>query len=104
MQLSTGMKVGLVSLFSCLALLLGLFSLTGVASTHTTNTLQSAHISSVAFAEADCPAGTVTTFTFNQGHAPNIVCNNPNDTTCMVGTNGMGCSDVSPERIVYIEV
>ncbi len=48
MRLSLGMKVGLVSLFSCLALWLGLLSPTGMASAHTANTLKSAHISSIA--------------------------------------------------------
>ena len=38
MRLSLSMKVGLVSLFSCLALLLGLFSSTGMASAHTAQT------------------------------------------------------------------
>ncbi len=51
MRLSLSIKVGLVSLFSSLALLLGLLSPTGVASAHTTNTLQSAHISSIAFGD-----------------------------------------------------
>ena len=50
MRLSLGMKVGLVSLFSCLALWLGLLSPTGIASAHTATTLQSAHISSIALA------------------------------------------------------
>jgi hypothetical protein len=45
MRLSSGMKVGLVSLFSCLALWLGLLSPMGMALAHTVNTLWSAHIS-----------------------------------------------------------
>jgi hypothetical protein len=94
MRLSLSMKVGLVSLFSCLALLLGLFSSTGMASAHTANTLQSVHISSSTLADPkrrgnfghegifdrshdsptmDCPAGTVGTFTcpdpFNDSHS-----------------------------------
>ena len=51
MRLSLSIKVGLVSLFSSLALLLGLLSPTGIASAHTANTLQSAHISSIALAD-----------------------------------------------------
>lgn len=50
MKLSVGMKVGLVSLFSCLALLLGLLSSTGMASAHTANTLQTTNISVTALA------------------------------------------------------
>jgi len=45
MKLSMGMKVGLVSLFSCLALLLGLLSSAGMASAHTATTLQTTHVS-----------------------------------------------------------
>ncbi len=48
MRLSTGMKVGLVSLFTCLALLLGQLSSTSMALAYTANTSQSAHISSIA--------------------------------------------------------
>src|SRR3989442_10089527 len=40
-MLSTHLKVGLVTLFSCLALMLGLFSSTGIASAHSTQALQS---------------------------------------------------------------
>src|SRR6266566_5453329 len=40
-MLSTHLKVGLVTLFSCLALLLGLLSSTGIASAHSTQALQS---------------------------------------------------------------
>jgi len=47
MRLSTGMKVGLVSLFTCLALLLGQLSSMSMASAHTANTFRSAHISSM---------------------------------------------------------
>ena len=53
MRLSLSMKVGLV--FSCLALLLGLFSATGMASAHTANTLQTAHVSAVALANDGGP-------------------------------------------------
>ncbi len=95
MRLSLTMKVGLVSLFSCLALLLGPLSSTAMASVHTANTLQSAHISSMTLADdqrrgnfehegifdppnhsstTSCPAGTVNTVTFDQGEAPHIVC------------------------------
>ncbi len=45
MRLSTSMKVGLVSLFTCLALLLGQLSSTSMVSAHTANSLRSAHIS-----------------------------------------------------------
>jgi hypothetical protein len=51
MKLSLGMKVGLVSLFSCLALLLGLLSSTSMASAHSANTLQTAQISVTAFGD-----------------------------------------------------
>ncbi len=51
MRLSTGMKVGLVSLFTCLALLLGQLSSTSMASAYTANTLRSAHISAMALAD-----------------------------------------------------
>ena len=95
MRLSLTMKVGLVSLFSCLALLLGLFSSTALASVHTANTLQSAHISAMALADDrrrgnfehegiidppsdnptnGCPAGTVSAVTFDQGEAPQFGC------------------------------
>ena len=69
MRLSLGMKVGLVSLFSCLALWLGLLSPTGMALAHTTNSLQSAHISSIADRDPNnsCSANTVT---FVTGEAP----------------------------------
>src|SRR5713101_8381729 len=39
-MLSTHLKVGLVTLFSCLALMLGLLASTGVASAHSTQALQ----------------------------------------------------------------
>jgi hypothetical protein len=39
MQLFSSMKVGLVGVFACLALLLGLFSSAGTALAHSTNTL-----------------------------------------------------------------
>ena len=51
MRLSTSMKVGLVSLFTCLALLLGQLSSTSMASAHTANTLRSADISAMALAD-----------------------------------------------------
>ncbi len=80
MRLSVGMKVGLVSLFSCLALLLGLFSSTGIASAHTANT-QSVHVSANALADDsaanDCPGGTVSTTTFDKGEAPKTACADP---------------------------
>ena len=40
-MLPTHLKVGLVTLFSCLVLMLGLFSSTGIASAHSTQALQS---------------------------------------------------------------
>ncbi len=101
MRLSTGMKVGLVSLFTSVALLLGLLSSTGIASAHTANTLQSVHISAIALANNphrgnfehegsvdsandsptnDCPAGTVYRTTFDQGEAPTSACADPNST------------------------
>ena len=106
MRSSFGMKVGLVSLFSCLALLLGLLSSTGVASAHTANTLQSAHISSIALADDQrrenfehegmldpssdsptnsCPAGTVSTVTFDKGEAPNNGCTDPSNGSSTTG-------------------
>ena len=98
MRMSFSMKVGLVSLFSCLALLLGLLSSTGVASARTATTLQSAHISAMAVADpkrptkgqhkavADpssdspttgCPAGTVRTVAYDGGAGPQISCTDP---------------------------
>ena len=72
MQLSLGMKVGLVSLFSCLALWLGLLSPTGMALAHTANTLKSAHISSIADTDPNnCPKDRVT---FVPGEAPIYGC------------------------------
>ncbi len=109
MRLSIGMKVGLVSLFTSVALLLGLLSSTGVASAHTANTLQSVHISAIALAndqrrrsferegsvEAandsatnDCPAGTVSKVTFDKGEAPTSACADPS-------------SDAPPTAIYY---
>ena len=75
MRLSLGMKVGLVSLFSCLALWLGLFSPTGMALAHTANSLQSAHISSIADRDPNnsCSANRVT---FVTGEAPRVGCDN----------------------------
>ena len=99
MRLSLSMKVGLVSLFSCLALLLGLLSSTGLASAHTVITLQSARISSIALADGQrsenvgqegiadpssdspttgCPAGTVRTVNYDGGAGPEISCTDPN--------------------------
>ena len=98
MRLSVGMKVGLVSLFSCLALLLGLLSSTGIASAHTANTLESVHISANALADDPrrgnfehkgvfdptngsaangCPGGTTSTTTFDKGEAPTVDCADP---------------------------
>lgn len=51
MRLSLSLKVGLVSLLSSLALLLGLLSPTGIASAHSATTLQSAHVSTIALAD-----------------------------------------------------
>ena len=97
MRMSLSMKVGLVSLFSCLALLLGLLSSTGVASAHTATTLQSAHISAMAVADpkrrtsgehegisdpsnasstTDCPGGMTRTTMFVRGEAPSSGCIN----------------------------
>ena len=97
MRMSLSMKVGLVSLFSCLALLLGLLSSTGVASAHTATTLQSAHISAMAVADpkrrtsgehegisdpsnasstTDCPGGMTRTTMFVRGEAPSSGCVN----------------------------
>ncbi len=72
MRLSVGMKVGLVSLFSCLALWLGLLSPTGMVSAQTANTLQSAHISSIADRDP-CSANTIT---FVNGEGPRYGCDN----------------------------
>jgi len=72
MRLSVGMKVGLVSLFSCLALWLGLLSPTGMVSAQTANTLQSAHISSIADTNP-CSANTIT---FVNGEGPRYGCDN----------------------------
>ncbi len=100
MRLSLSMKVGLVSLFSCLALLLGLLSSTGVASAHTATTLHSTHISAMAVADpkrptngkhkgvadpsndsptTDCPAGMVSMTMFNMGESPSSGCVDPSD-------------------------
>ncbi len=88
MRLSFSMKVGLVSLFSCLALLLGLLSSTGMASAHTANTLQSTHISSVALADKGCQTGVASTTTFDKGEAPNVVCIDP-PISCTANTVGV---------------
>jgi hypothetical protein len=96
MRLSLSMKVGLVSLFSCLALLLGLLSSTGLASAHTATTLQSARISAMVLADdqrrgnveqegitdpssdsptTGCPAGTVSAVMRDQqGNALHAIC------------------------------
>ena len=70
MRLSVGMKVGLVSLFSCMALWLGLLSPIGMVSAQTANTLQSAHISSI----ADGGPCSQSTITFVNGEAPIYGC------------------------------
>jgi hypothetical protein len=73
MRLSLGIKVGLVSLFSCLALWLGLLSPMGMVSARTVNTLQIAHISSIADTNPNsCSQSTVT---FVTGEAPIYGCN-----------------------------
>ncbi len=98
MRLSLSMKVGLVSLFSCLALLLVLLSSTGLASAHTATTLQSARISAMVLADdqrrgsveqegitdpssdsstTGCPAGTVRTVAYDGGAGPQISCTDP---------------------------
>src|SRR2546425_9100719 len=98
MRLSVGMKVGLVSLFSCLALLLGLLSSTGLAPAHTANSLQRIHISATALADDPrrgnfehegvfdptndsaangCPAGMTSTTNFDKGEAPKSGCADP---------------------------
>lgn len=51
MKLSVSMKVGLVSLFSCLVLLLGLLSLISMVSAQITSTLQTTQISATAPAD-----------------------------------------------------
>jgi hypothetical protein len=73
MRLSVSMKVGLVSLFSCLALGLGLLSPTGIVSAQTASTLQSAHISSIA--DRDPNSCSKSTITFVTGEAPIYGCN-----------------------------
>ncbi len=111
MRLSIGMKVGLVSLFTSVALLLGLLSSTGIASAHTANTLQSVHISAIALvndprrgnferegsvdaandsATNDCPAGTVSRVTFDKGEAPTSACADPS-------------SDAPPTATIYYQ-
>ncbi len=97
MRLSLGMKVGLVSLFSCPALVLSLLFSMGLTSAHTTTSLQSAHISSMALADhqrgnfehegisdpsndsstTGCPEGTVRTVTFDGGAGPQVSCTDP---------------------------
>ena len=95
MRLSVGMKVGLVSLFSCLALLLGLLSSISMVSAQTANTLQTTHISVTALADDQhlgnfehegnldptnasptnsCPAGTVNSTTYSKGDPPEYAC------------------------------
>ena len=107
MRLSTGMKVGLVSLFTSVALLLGLLSSTGIASAHTANTLQSVHISAIALASSQrrrnfehegsvdaandsatigCPAGAVYKTTFDHGEAATSACADPNSDPPPVAT------------------
>jgi len=72
MRLSVGMKVGLVSLFSCLALWLGLLSPMGMVSAYTANTLRSARISSIADTNPNsCPTNSVE---FVTGEAPIYNC------------------------------
>ncbi len=51
MKLSVSMKVGLVSLFSCLVLLLGLLFSISMVSAQTANTLQTTQISATAPAD-----------------------------------------------------
>ncbi len=70
MRLSVGMKVGLVSLFSCLALWLGLLSPAGMVTAQTANTLQRAHISSIADRDP-CSKSNVT---YVAGEAPIFGC------------------------------
>ena len=65
MQLSLSMKVGLVSLFSCLTLLLSLLSPRGMALAHTAN-----HSSTTS-----CPKGTVSAVMRDQqGNALHAIC------------------------------
>ena len=74
MRLSVGMKVGLVSLFSCLALWLGLLSPIGMVSAQTANTLQSAHISSIA--DEGPNSCSQSTITYVNGEGPRYGCDN----------------------------
>src|SRR5262249_43688347 len=69
--LSTHLKVGLVTLFSCLALMLGLFSSSGIASAHSTQALQSQVSASTLAANNQCRTFLVRTpvftpFSFNR--------------------------------------
>ena len=64
MRLSLSMKVGLVSLFSCLALLLGQLSSMSMALAHTAN-----HSSTTR-----CLKGTVSAVTYDQRPAPHVSC------------------------------
>src|SRR5260370_9944084 len=69
-------RVGLGSLFSCLLLLLGLFTLTGTASAYITQTLHTHTASTGALVDASCSTGEIGTFTFVHSHktkAPHIV-------------------------------
>ena len=80
-------RVGLGSLFSCLLLLLGLFTLTGTASAYITQTLHTHAASTGALVDASCPTGEIGAFTFfhqagGRVH-PHIVCHRyPPNSTC----------------------
>src|SRR6266849_3203030 len=63
-MLSTHLKVGLVTLFSCLALMLGLLSSTGIASAHSTQALQSQASASTLAADNQCRTFLVRTRVF----------------------------------------
>ena len=70
-------RVGLGSLFSCLLLLLGLFTLTGTASAYVTQTLHTHAASTGALVDASCSTGQIGTWTFVHSHKnepPKIVC------------------------------
>src|SRR6266849_2055847 len=63
-MLSKHLKVGLVTLFSCLALMLGLLSSTGIASAHSTQALQSQASASTLAADNQCRTFLVRTRVF----------------------------------------
>lgn len=88
-----GIRIGLGSVFCSHLLLLGLFTLTGTASAHITQTLHTHTASTSALVDVSCAGNVVSTFTFVHREAPKIDCStDPPSNSC---TGGLGKADIT---------